>query len=68
MNRRRWQVPDRVCVDQVANACDAYADLSPASDAPAAAVRAAWDPLRSGQTVPLIWERTTPDAEPCDDC
>lgn len=30
--------------------------LSPVSHAPAIAVRAAWEPLRSGQLVPLIGE------------
>lgn len=36
-----------------------------ASDAPAAAVEAAWEPTVSGQAVPMIGEWV--DVEPCDD-
>lgn len=30
--------------------------LQPVSEAPAAAVRAAWEPVRAGQSVPMIGE------------
>ncbi len=53
------------CVDQVANAPDASVDLTPASQAPAEAVRAAWAPWLSGQAVPLLWERVEPDDDIC---
>lgn len=49
------------CIDQVANAPDASVNLTPASQAAAEAVRAAWAPCVSGQAVPLIWERYEPD-------
>lgn len=42
--------------EQVANACDSYIDLTPASEAPAEAVKAAWLPLQTGQPIPLIGE------------
>lgn len=42
--------------EQVANACDSFPDLSPASEEPAEQVRAAWLPLQRGQAVPLIGE------------
>lgn len=61
--KRRRECPP----DQVANAPDAFVDLTPVSDAPAEAVEAAWAPLLSGQEVPLIWERVYDDAEPCGD-
>ena len=51
--------------DQVANAKDSTVNLTPVSDVPADAVKAAWGPWVPGQAVPLIWERV--DAEPCDD-
>lgn len=51
----------RGCVDQVANAPDASVDLTPASEAPAVAVRDGWGPLRPGQAIPLLWERVPPD-------
>lgn len=54
----RWRGRDSTPKDQVANALDSTVDLSPASKAPAAAVKAAWAPLLSGQTIPLIGERT----------
>lgn len=42
--------------EQVANACDSFVDLTPASQAPAEAVKAAWLPLQPGQSIPLIGE------------
>lgn len=53
--------------EQVANACDDFVDLSPVSDAPADAVKAAWLPLQAGQTVPLIGERDgyIPEEDDC---
>lgn len=51
--------------DQVANAPDSNVDLTPVSEAPADAVKAAWAALIPGQAVPMIGERV--DAEPCYD-
>jgi hypothetical protein len=63
----RWRGRDPACPpDQVANAKDSMVDLSPVSEAPAAATRAGWAALLPGQDVPLIGERVY-DAEPCDD-
>jgi hypothetical protein len=64
MTRLRWRGKDLTCLDQVANALDSTVDLTPVSEAPAEAVYAAWAPLVSGQSVPLIWERVVDD-EPC---
>jgi hypothetical protein len=52
----RWRGRDLEPKDQVANALDSFVDLTPASEAPAAAVKAAWAPLLSGQEIPLIGE------------
>ena len=38
--------------------------LQPASDAPAAAVKAAWEPVRTGQSVPMLGEEVG-YAQPC---
>ncbi len=51
----RWQWRE-TCEEQIANADDDFADLTPASEAPADAVKAAWLPLQAGQTIPLIGE------------
>jgi hypothetical protein len=53
----RWRGRDLDPKDQVANALDSTVDLTPVSDAAADAVKAAWAPLLSGQTIPLIGER-----------
>lgn len=42
--------------EQVANACDSFVDLTPASDLPAEAVKSAWHALEPGQPIPLIGE------------
>lgn len=47
---------------QVANACDSFMNLTPASQAQAVQTRSNWSALLPGQTIPLIWERTY-DAE-----
>ena len=52
----RWRGRDLEPKDQVANALDSTVDLTPASEAPALAVKAAWAPLLSGQEIPLIGE------------
>lgn len=44
MYLRRWVRPYD-CVEQVANADDTFVDLTPASQAPADAVKAAWAPI-----------------------
>ena len=66
--RQRWRERDYYqCLDQVANARDSKVDLTPASEARAMAVRAAWLPLLSGQVIPLIGERRYDDyAESCE--
>lgn len=43
--------------EQVANAKDSFVDLTPASQQPAQAVKAAWNAVLPGQTIPLIGER-----------
>ena len=43
--------------EQVANACDDFVDLTPASETPAEQVRTNWSALLTGQSVPLIGER-----------
>lgn len=43
--------------EQVANAKDSFVDLTPASEAPAEAVKAAWNAWLPGQDIPLIGER-----------
>lgn len=62
-----WRGRDGLYHEQVANACDSFVDLTPASQVPAAAVTAAWAALLPGQDIPLIWERTTDDCLP-EDC
>lgn len=57
----RWRGRDGKYYEQVANACDSFVDLTPVSEAPAAAVKAAWAALLPGQVIPLIWERTLSD-------
>ena len=52
----RWRGRDYTKKEQVANACDDFVDLTPVSEAPAAAVADAWSALRTGQEVPLIGE------------
>lgn len=59
---------DRFCpADQSINAPDAWAKpfLQPVSEVPADAVKAAWAPVRLGQSVPMISEEVG-YAEPCD--
>lgn len=43
--------------DQVANAKDSTVNLTPVSQAPADAVKAAWDAVLLGQEIPMIGER-----------
>lgn len=52
----RWRGRDGRPKEQVANAWNSYVDLTPASDAPADAVEAAWLPMQAGQEIPLIGE------------
>lgn len=63
----RWRGRQLTREEQVANACDSFVDLTPASEAPAAATRSNWSALLPGQTIPLIWERTY-DGFQEDDC
>lgn len=65
--RLRWRKRERWCVDQVANGPDDGLNLSPASEAPAEAVRAAWAPVLSGQSIPLARERAYDDIDLCSD-
>ena len=52
---------------QVANACDATVDLTPATPAPAENVVARWSAVLSGQEIPKIGERYgyPEEQEPC---
>jgi hypothetical protein len=52
----RWRGRQLTVQEQVANACDDFVDLTPASDAPAVATRSNWSALLPGQEVPLIGE------------
>lgn len=56
---RRWDSDE----EQVANAHDDFLDLTPATQAPAAATQAAWAAVLPGQETPLIWEERHGDAE-----
>lgn len=58
----RWRGRDTTYKEQVANACDSFVPLTPASLVPAATTLTKWLPLKAGQPVPLIWERTTDDS------
>ena len=49
--RSRWCPPD-----QVANAFDTAAVVTPPSQAPADAVKAAWKPVQAGQAIPMVGE------------
>lgn len=60
----RWRGRDLTPKEQVANAKDSFVDLTPVSEAPAAAVKTAWAALLSGQEIPLIGER---DGYPADE-
>lgn len=57
MNCRRW----RGYEEQVANACDRFVNLTPASPVPAMQTRSNYEALLPGQAVPLIWERVADD-------
>jgi hypothetical protein len=59
MNRRRG----RGCEEQVANACDSFVDLAPASEVPAEQVRQDWAAVLPGQPIPLIGEFRGRDQE-----
>lgn len=60
---RRWRGWDDE--EQVANACDSFVDLTPASEAPAEQVRERWAAVLPGQTIPLIGERRHDREEEC---
>jgi hypothetical protein len=49
--------------EQVANAKDSFVNLTPVSDAPAEAVKAAWSAWLPGQDIPLIGERRYDEEE-----
>ena len=53
-----WRGRRETFDEQVANALDSTVDLTPASAAPADAVKAHWSALLPGQTIPLIGEAT----------
>lgn len=52
----RWALCHRGSGEQVFNG-PTVGDLSPVGEAPAAAVREAWLPRLSGQSVPMLGER-----------
>lgn len=57
--QRAWRAArsPRYPIDQAINIKDSLAVLTPASEAPAVATRAGWDAVRSGQAIPLVYER-----------
>lgn len=63
----RWRGRDLEKKEQVANACDSFVDLRPASDVPAQEVKNDWAALLPGQPIPLIGEIRYGDREE-DDC
>lgn len=64
----RWRGRDhRRRDEQVANACDSFVDLTPASDLPAQRVKDSWSAWLPGQEIPLIGEhRYGGEEEFCD--
>ena len=52
----RWRGRDYRPKEQVANAWDSAVNLTPASDAPADAVKSGWAAFLPGQSTPLIGE------------
>lgn len=63
----RWRGRDYTKKEQVANACDDFVDLTPASEAPPTQTRTNWSALLSGQEIPLIGEhRYGGEEEFCD--
>ena len=53
----RWRGRDLAYKEQVANACDDFVDLTPASQTPAEVVQENWSALLLGQAVPMIGEK-----------
>lgn len=64
----RWRGRDGKYHEQIANACDDFADLSPVSLTPAATTLAKWLPLQAGQEIPLIGERVDGCCQEDDGC
>ena len=64
----RWRGRDLTYKEQVANACDDFVDLTPASLTPAAETLANWLPLQAGQEIPLIGEQTYGGCQEDDGC
>jgi hypothetical protein len=64
----RWRGRDLAYKEQVANACDDFVDLTPASQAPAEAVKENWSALIPGQAVPMIGERVDEYRQEDDGC
>lgn len=64
----RWRGRDHRKKEQVANACDDFVDLSPASAEPATQTRSNWSALLPGQDVPLIGEDRRYGYREEDDC
>lgn len=62
----RWRGRDYGRREQVANACDSFVDLTPASQVPAETVKTNWAALLPGQEIPLIGEIRYGDRE--EDC
>lgn len=52
----RWRGRGYAKKEQVANACDDFVNLAPASEVPAQQVKEAWSALRPGQDIPMIGE------------
>lgn len=54
----RWRGRSAKKPCNVANACQDFVDLTPASEIPAQQTKQNWSALLPGQEVPLIWEAT----------
>ncbi|HET7386854.1 MAG TPA: hypothetical protein VFJ19_09365 [Nocardioidaceae bacterium] len=62
--RYRWRGPQPACAEeQIANAPDDYAALTPASTAPADRQKANWAAAQRGG-VPFVWDRDVVDLPP----
>jgi hypothetical protein len=64
----RWRGREGRYREQVANACDDFVDLTPASEAPAQQVEDNWSALKAGQDIPLIGERSYGYCQEDDGC
>ena len=64
----RWRGRDLTYKEQVANACDDFVDLTPASSSATEEARENWSALIPGQAVPMIGERVDGYCQEDDGC